>query len=324
MKKAVWVSLASYAATTLDTNISSHDCDSLATSKLLEQAGYEVWLIQPYKIAKKQSSYPRALTLDEAYDMDWDLVVIWSAPASVDQSLSGPWHVPAVEKTCEFIKKNSDHAVYNLNDPRPTFHKMLEGKGGKHWAHEMIAKLPVLVPVKGLISDPGREIVSEYWKMLDWTAMPFNPEAKYGSVYVGLKNQTPTRKKVIKRWFEDSTDGYLGGPVNLPGIPSLSDHKEIMLAQTVQFARDSRTVLVCGEYTHTWLTPRAIQAFICGTIASIGSDFPGRHCIPDDILAEQTCDRLVDFDNALRTEEVYQRQVEFVSGLSQSALPLAV
>lgn len=324
MKRAIWVSLVTYASTLLDTNLSPHDCDSLATTELLEQAGYEVWMVQPYKSAKKQSSYIRALTLDEAYDQDWDLVVVWSAPAGVDQSLSGPWNSPRVERVCNFIKKNSDQTVYNLNDPRPTFHKMIEGKGGKHWAHEMISKLPVLVPAKGLLSDPSREILCEYWKMLDWTAMPFNPDAKYGSVYVGLKYQTPARKKVIKRWFEDSTDGFLAGPVNIPGIPSLTDYKEVPLAQTVQYASDSRTVLVCGEHTHTWLTPRAIQGFICGSIASVGSDFPGRHWIPDGILAEQTCDRLKDFAKVLCTAEVYERQVSFVKSLKASAEPLDV
>jgi hypothetical protein len=324
MKKAIWVSLVSYASTLLDTNLSPHDIDSIAASKLLEQAGYEVWLVQPYKIAAKQSPYPRSLTLDEAYDMDWDLVVMWCTPSGADQSLTGPWHTPKVEKVCEFFKKHLDHALYFLADPRPKFHQMLEGRGGKHWMHELISKMPVLVPAKGVIKDPGREILCEYWKMYDNTPVPFNANPEYGSVYVGMKFQTATRKKLIKRWFEGSIDGYLAGSINIPDLPSLSDHKEIKLAKAKEYAYQSRTTLICGERTHTWLTPRVIQGLICGSIASISSDFPGRHWISDNILAEQTCDRLVDFDNALRTEEVYQRQVEFVSGLSQSALPLAV
>ncbi len=324
MKKAIWVSWVTYCSTSLDVAISPHDCEALAIVKLLEKAGFESWLLEPYKLKKKQSSFPRRVTIEEAEEMDWDLVLTWPICDSARQSYEGPWAKPSNDRIVDFVESNKDVAMAIFNDPRKKFHKPLHGqiKGdSKLW--DLLSTLPVLVPATGLMDDPGREVVCEYWKVLDFDVVPFNKEPDLGSVYAGLPKQSRDRKKLIRKWFEDSTDGYLAGGLTLPDIPSITDGQACLLSETIEFSRRSRTTFICAEPEHTWITPRVAQALMCGTIASFSPTLNMLHLFPE-WSKEQTCERLVDFNDSLRTQDVYDRQVNFYKSLAKSVKPLAV
>jgi len=326
MKRVLWASVATICSTSLDEAINPHDCEKLALNILLERAGFEVWLLEPFAIAKKQSSYPRKVNIEEAESTTWDLIVFNAPGGGADQILGGPWNSPKVERICDFLIANRDVVMLLCCDPRPAFTNVLNGIGKRrpHRLYELLETLPVLVPAHGLLTDKKREVIAEYWKLINFPILPFNPNPEYGSVYVGVKKQTTHRKKALKLWHEHSTDGYTAGPIKLNEIESLSNFQPIGIKEALDYNSRSKTVFVTGEPIHSWLTPRAIQAFVCGSIASISSDFPGRHWIAEGILAEQTCDRLIDFNEALRTEAVYARQVEFVRSLAESAKPLDI
>jgi len=324
MKRALWVSIATFASTSLDTNINPHDCDTLGASKLLRQKGYDVWLCEPFKLKTKLSSYPYTLSKDEAFAENWDLVIIQGVGSGLAQVLGGPWGGPNTERIVDFLMANESKIVIFLNDPRKTFLNTLEKSNGKHRAFDLFTKVPVLVPATGLLADSSREIVCEYWKNLDWDPMPFNSQNEYDCVYVGSKKQTGPRIKLLKRWFEQ-TDGLncgLAGQIKVPGVKSFSDFNSIPLAQTKDYTAKSKTVFVSGEDGHTWLTPRIVQGMICGSIASISSSLAAKSYIPEDILLDQTCDRLIDFNQDLNTQAVYDRQLAFVENLASTTKPL--
>lgn len=321
MKKALWASIDTTSSTSLDEAINPHDCEKLAASELLRKAGYEVWLLEPYILKRRHSSYPWKVTFEEAKEESWDLIVCNAPGPAASQVLNGPWSRQAIEDKCDFLLENRSKVVLFLADPRKGFTGVVNGawKHKPHRFYELLENAPVLVPDSSLLLDESRAILIEYWKLLDYKVEPYSPDATYGSIYVGVKNQTPHRKKVLKKWFEDSERSFTGGPLDLKGVPSLTNYKSISKAETMSLTGMCSTVLVTGEPTHTWLTPRAIQALCCGTIASIESTFAARHHIPDSILSEQTCDRIVDFDNSLRNEEVYARQLSFMKSLKNSA-----
>ena len=326
MKRALWVSVATFASTSLDTDISPHDCDTLAANKLLRQKGYDVWLCEPYKLKKKLSSYPHTLSKVDAFCEEWDLIVVPGVGSGLSQVLGGPWGGDDTEQIVDFLIKNKSKVVVYLNDPRKAFIKPLDKAGGKHRAFELFAQLPVFVPTLGMISDPKREILCEYWKNLDWEPMPYNSQNEYDCVYVGSKVQTKPRIKLLKQWFEGADELVCGtaGKINIPDVASLSDYKPVSLAQTKDYTAKSKTVFVSGEEEHTWLTPRMIQAMICGSIASISSSLAATQYIPKNILSDQTCDRLIDFNQDLNTQSIYDRQLSFVENLATTTVPLNV
>ena len=326
MKKAIWVSLATFCSTSLDEKINPHDCEKIAMNKLLVQAGYEVWLVEPFKVKARQSSYPLTLSLEEAMDQQWDLILFNSPGKASDQVLGGPWNSPRVEMVCDFLLQNKEKVLISIMDPRPDFVNVLNGWTPKrfHRLYDLLHSAQVLAPAPGLIKDTGRTIIAEYWKLLEWTPMPFNPNPIYSTVYVGVKKQTPHRRKLLQKWFDGATNAFTAGPINIKGVKSLSDFKPIEVAEAMDLSFKSKTSFLCGERQHTWLTPRSIQALICGSIASIDPEFAAMSCISSELRDLLSCDACVKFDDELHCKEVYDKQVAFVSTLKETAKPLAV
>ena len=161
MKRALWVSIATFASTSLDTSINPHDCDTLGASKLLRQNGYDVWLCEPFKLKSKQSSYPYTLSKDDAFAEEWDLIIIQGVGSGLAQVLGGPWGGPDTERIVDFLMANQSKIVIFLNDPRKAFLSTLEKSNGKHRAFDLFTRVPVLVPTTGLLADSSREIVCE-------------------------------------------------------------------------------------------------------------------------------------------------------------------
>ena len=115
MKRALWVSIAAFASTSLDTNINPHDCEMLGATKLLRQSGYDVWLCEPFKLKSKQSSYPYTLSKDDAFAEDWDLIVVPGVGSGLSQVLGGPWGGEPTERIVDFLFANKSKVVVFLN-----------------------------------------------------------------------------------------------------------------------------------------------------------------------------------------------------------------
>lgn len=326
MKRAIWVSLATFCSTSLDEKINPHDCEKLAMNQLLAQAEYEIWLVEPFKLKARQSSYPLTLSIEEAMDQQWDLILFNSPGKASDQVLGGPWNSPRVELVCDFLLKNESRVLISIMDPRPDFVNVLNGwtPNRFHRLYSLLHSAPVLTPAPGLISDPGREIIAEYWKLLEWNPMPFNPDPIYNTVYVGVKKQTTYRRKLLQKWFDGATKAYTAGPISVKGVESLSDFKPIEVAETMDLSFKSKTTFLCGEQQHTWLTPRSIQALICGSIASIDPGFAAMSYISPELQDLLICGSCAKFDDVLHCQEVYEKQVAFVSSLKETAQRLVL
>ena len=242
----------------------------------------------------------------------------------------------------------SERCVMFIADPRKVFQKIFSPKVHEsrdpavldeegevipdgHMGREFLRTLGdfgVVVPDEKILDpslfsggSPGfggrrRIIVSDYWKRVDEPIYPWNPGVKeFFMVYPGLNLHNKKRKKSLIDWIDGRENCFTMGPMRLPDIGNISGGVECSHSEVISVTRECTTALVDGEPNHTWLTPRAIQAFTQGTIASIHPDFGGRHWIPDEILEDQTFETSHDFDMKLCTPEIYQRQLDFIRDL---------
>jgi hypothetical protein len=178
------------------------------------------------------------------------------------------------------------------------------------------AKLVVADPMFLREELRDRAVTSDYWRFVELTpSRTLSTAIDYHCVYPGLKTQRRPRIKQIEAWMSDTLGCYTVGEIKVGDIPSLSDFQKVSLAEVLDITARSKTAVITGEPEHTWLTPRVIQSLCQGTICSIHPDFPGRHHFPDDILRDQTFATAADFDDSLLTEEIYQRQLDFVRQL---------
>jgi hypothetical protein len=181
---------------------------------------------------------------------------------------------------------------------------------------------------KFLVADPNflseelrpRAVKCDYWKAVDVGGLKeFTPDKDFFCVYPGEKLQSAYRKKMVTQWLGDHPDCFSIGRIDLPNIVSLSNYEKVPLKTVLDYTSRSTTSLICGEALHTWLTPRAIQSLCQGTVCSIHSDFAGKHHFPEEILRDQVISSAHDFDRLLNCKDVYNRQVEFVRSLRETA-----
>jgi hypothetical protein len=146
--------------------------------------------------------------------------------------------------------------------------------------------------------------------------LPYDRSNDYFCVYPGMKVQNRDRKKMLANWL-DREGCFTAGQIKVGKIPSVSDFEKVALSEVLDFTRRSTTSLICGEPTHTWLTPRVIQSLVCGTICSVHPQFAGSHQLPSEMVLEQTVAKASEFNVEL-SERVYQRQVDFAMSLNNS------
>lgn len=321
--KAIWINPLSTGSTSLDVKINPHDVEQLGLTHLLKKEGFEVWLQEPYMFQKQLSSWDKVVVTEDLHSFEADVAIISCNPFIMDYighkyDQEKNWRSRA--KRLDLISKWLDDFKGKLYlfipDPRPSFQKLFSIKKGDHPIKRHIERAELLVADDRFLAPElrHRAVISEYWKAVTVKeSIPFNSDDDYFCAYPGLKYQNGYRKKILKEWLD--RDGcYLVGELKLPNIPSLTNYKNLPLSEVLEITRKSTTSLICGELTHTWLTPRVIQSLVCGTICSIHPEFAGSHHLPSDIVLEQTVAKASEFDVEL-SERVYQRQVDFTKSL---------
>ena len=321
--KAIWINPLSTGSTSLDVKINPHDVDPLALTRILQKQGFDVWLQEPFMFKKYLSSWDKIVITEDLPSFDADVAIMSCNPFLMDYvghkyEQEKDWRSRA--KRLDIVARWLDNFKGDLYlaifDPRPSFQKMFFAKKGDHPIRKHIERAKLLVgDIDFLVPElKDRGVTCEYWKAVKvGDPLPFNQENDYFCVYPGLKFQNGTRKKMVTNWL-DRDCCYTAGELKLPEIPSLTNYKSIPLSEVLDITHRSTTSLVCGEKTHTWLTPRVIQSLVCGTICSIHPEFAGSHHLPSDMVSEQTVAKASEFDVEL-SERVYQRQVNFAMSL---------
>jgi hypothetical protein len=334
----------------LDTSISAHEVDNIAYSKELESQGYEVWLQTPVTSKVKPQFRPwknQVNVGDLVRFRDADKFIFVVSSFLIDY-LKYRWYeefygsrgprsnsVFLVKKFIDLVPQGQIEIF--LTDPRKSFRSLFldapgETRGGhvgnekvgegRDHGQELLMTLRdsrIVTADKSVITEeiPNEVEVSSYWKFVEEPVCPWSDKEKeFFLVYPGMGGQSRKRKKTIGDWIGDRDNCFTMGEINISGIPSLSGYQNCGHSEVISVTRECTTSLVCGEPQHSWLTPRVIQSFTQGTIASIHPDFGGRHLIPDEILEDQTFETSRDFDMKLCRPEIYQRQLDFVRDLS--------
>jgi hypothetical protein len=336
MAKVLWLNPLTTGSTSLSTIYNPHDVEALGLTSLLEKEGHEVWLHESYTKQTYHSPWANKVYTKDLSSFKADIVLLTAGPFILDYMGYRFWgeiKVPT-SRALQFQAVSNwldsfDGSLYMLvPDPRPTFQGIWKEKKREDLVkkgrpiHSMYAHLDrctLLVPDKSFL-DPKlqpRAVISDYWKAVSvGEPLPFNQNNDYFCTYPGLKFQNGYRKKMVANWL-DAEGCYTVGQLDLPNIPSATNYKNVPLSQVLDYTRRSTTALVCGEKTHTWLTPRVIQSMLCGTISSIHPEFAGSHHLPSELLADQTVQTASQFDVEL-SERVYNRQVEFIMSLRDS------
>lgn len=320
--KAIWINPLTTGATSLDTNINPHDVDQLAVTSLLEREGFEVWLHDPFIKKRSQSSWERRITSEQLKGFEADVAILYCGPFTVDYlghrylHEKGTSRANRLDLVTDWLD-NFDGSLYlHITDPRPAFQQLFLKPRGDHNLYAHIDRAKLLVADDSFLDESlrHRAAVSDYWKVVDvGEIQPFCETEDYFCVYPGSKPQTVKRKKMIAEWM-DISGCYTIGEINIQKIESLSAHKKVSLSSVLDYTKRSRTALICGEPTHTWLTPRVIQSLVGGTVCSVHPDFAGFHWLPNALRKEQVVARASEFKD-IDMVSAYSRQVDFVESL---------
>ena len=330
MKKAIWINPLSTCSTSLDISVNPHDVDTLAVSSMLEAQGFEVFLHEPYSIKSRKSSFKNIITTDELKNFDADIAIILAGYFYIDffNSKFNTTEHRGINfvKTMQWLMKFKGEVLIFAADPRPTFKKIftVSEEVIKISLTTEISKLfdifnnsRIIAASPSIVDDTSRVVTCDYWKLLEMPVLDWNPNYIYESVYIGTKAQTSTRLKLIKNWYEGSSNCFTAGNIKIKGLNSLTNFNKCSLGETLNFTNRSKTTLICGEVGHTWLTPRVLQSLTCGTIASVHPEFAGAQHLPSFLLDNQTCSNILKFDNSLLTKEIYNKQLKFVGELKK-------
>lgn len=323
--RAIWINPLTTGATSLDININPHDVDQLAVTSLLEREGFEVWLHDPFIKKGLRSSWERRVASEQLEGFEADVAILYCGPFTVDYLGHRYFHEKGTSRAnrLDLVTKwldNFNGDLYlHITDPRFAFQQLFLKPRGGHNLYGHIDRAKLLVADENFLDKSlrHRAAVSDYWKVVNvGDTLPLCLEEEYFCVYPGSKPQTAKRKKMIADWMD--VDGcFTIGEINIPNIDSLSSYGKVSLSSVLEFTKKSRTALICGEPTHTWLTPRVIQSLIGGTVCSIHPSFAGTHRFPKDLIRDQQCARaseIVMGDLSM----MYQRQIDFVNELWHS------
>ena len=324
--KAIWINPLTTGSTSLDTLVNSHDVDQRALSLLLERQGYEVWLQEPYLIKRSQSRWERKVRAEELSNFEADVAILSCGPFTVDYlghrygQEVGTSRANKLDLTTKWLDNFDGQLFIFITDPRPSFQEVFLKPRGDHPLIDHINRAKLLVANTDILDQSlhRRGVTSDYWKAVEiCDPLKFSEDNDYFCVYPGMKSQNQSRKKAVGKWM-DKDGCYTAGQIKVGKIPSVSEFNKIGLSEVLELTRRSTTSLICGEPTHTWLTPRVIQSLVCGTICSVHPQFAGSHLLPSDIVLDQTVARASEFEVEL-SEKVYQRQVDFAMSLFSSS-----
>lgn len=324
--KAIWINPLATGSTSLDTTVNPHDVDQIALSRLLEQEGYEVWLQEPFKVKRSQSLWANRVIGEDLVGFDADVAIMSCGPFTGDYlghrylKEQGTHHrARRLDWTTKWLDNFKGKLYIHITDPRPSFQSLFLKQKGSHDMYNHINRATLLVADQGFLdlSLQSRASTSDYWKAVKiGEPRPYSAEQDYFCVYPGMKSQNAKRKKMVREWM-DAPGCCTAGKIEISSLPSVSGYEKVSLETVLDLTNRSTTSLICGEPTHTWLTPRVIQSLVCGTICSVHPQFAGSHQLPSDMVLEQTVQRASEFDIEL-SERVYQRQVNFVESLYNS------
>ena len=329
MAKIVWLNPIFTGGTSLDLSINSHDVDRIAQTELLTKQGHEVWLHDVAVSKRRFSSYPFRINSEELEQFDADIAILtvgefaWDYLAFryFEEAKDNGSRARGVNSVVKWLDKFNGKIYASLFDPRPSFQKVFVNPRGKHPLYDHLNRATMIVADTDFLDDSLKEraVVSEYWKAVKTSApRSFSNREDYFCVIPMMKRQTTKRKNMLKEWY-DVPNCWTAGPVNVSGVESLTNYKMVDLNWVLDATERSTTSLVFGEPTHTWLTPRVIQSMTTGTICSIHPSFRGSQVFSEEIRSEQTFETASQFNRDLLSEEVYQRQLDFVEELRAGA-----
>lgn len=346
--KALWANPLSMMSTSLDVRLNPHDVDNLALSRLLEEAGFDVWLHDAYVQKSKKSSWKNRIPRNGLEGFDCDVVLMNSPGNYLFDYMRSKYlgigssigYQPGKREfdfmdACEWLGNFKGEVYLFSVDPRDNFISILDGtqevddKLKDDWCYDILTKTfmgsKVISPDKNLFPSrmKDRIIESDYWKIVDIPIYNSIQKSYYDTIYTGVKSQTDYRKKIVKTWL-DTKDSYTAGDIKIKGVESITNHKKCTLFDSIGFNRDSKTSLVCGEPKHTWLTPRVMSSFTSGCIATIHPEFNGRHLIPNEVLMDQTFERVSEFNDDLINKQIYNRQLRVIKDLQNEYRKLSL
>ena len=336
MAKVVWLNPLTTGSTGLNAEQNPHDVESLGLTWLLEKEGHDVWLHESYVKKCHQSFWPKKVCLPGLSSFEADIAILHIGPFIGDYLGYRFWgeitrptsRAKQFQAVSDWLDTFDGDLYMLVPDPRPSFQTIWKPNKREdivkrglplHRMFDHLDRATLLVADKQFL-DPSlqdRAIISDYWRAVTvGKPLAYNANNDYFCTYPGLKFQNGYRKRLIREWL-NCKGCYTVGQLEIDGVPSATNYKNVPLSEVLDFTRRSTTALVCGEKTHTWLTPRVLQSMMCGTIASIHPEFAGSHHLPPEILAAQQCGRASEFDVEL-SERVYNRQVEFIMSLRDS------
>ncbi len=337
MAKVVWLNPLSTGSTGLNTKQNPHDVEAIGLTTLLQREGHDVWLHEAFVKKCYHSPWPNKVFTTDLPSFEADIAILCAGPFMVDYlgyRFWGEIKVPTsrarqFQAVSDWLDSFDGDLYMLVPDPRPSFQAIwlekkrkaiVEVKGMPlHRMFDHLDRATLLAPDKGFLPShlEKRAVISDYWKAVTvGEPRPFNENNDYFCVYPGLKFQNGYRKKLVNEWL-NKEGCYTVGQLELKDVPSLTDYQNVPLSEVLDLTYKSTTALICGEKTHTWLTPRVLQSMMCGTIASIHPEFSGSHHLPPEIRAQQTFSCASEFDVEL-SERVYNRQVEFIMSLRDS------
>lgn len=339
-KRAVWINPLTTTSTSLDTNINPHDVDNLALSSLLEKQGFEIWLHESFVTKKSLSSWKNKVLPRDLVNFDADIAILNAGYWFIDyinskyspQYNDDDYRAIRFRLALQWLKKFKGEIYIFAVDPRKSFLRFFDFDINKdlrvkeifnheeiHTLNSIIQNSKIIAADKSIFPERLQHRIIEvpYWTQVSINVIPELTDYKFDTVYVGVAAQTKYRKKLVQN-FLDTPNCYTAGNINLRNIESLTNYEKCSLIDTLNFTKESKTSVICGELEHTWLTPRVIQSLCSGTIASIHPEFNGSKYISHEILNDQTFNSISSFDNSLLSKEIYQRQLDFVQDLKNN------
>jgi hypothetical protein len=328
MKKVLLVNWHSTSSSSLDTRHNPHDIEYLAMGKGYEAAGYELWLQEPYVMKSKLSNWPRKIHRSESHRFqEFDMIQLhwwnryiwdWLKTRFPEALKRGDEVAVNFVNLVENLHKFSGRIITTIHDPRPAYFEQFRAPSDKRniaisqdlvkKLHEIFERIEIssALPVAEVLPyiEIDNELKADILSRPNWITnyqyqvgnfYPMkslrNPNPEFECVYIGEKEQTKIRKKMIKQMIGGISGAYTGGPLVLPKIPNIAELRgltgkqkrkdlNIPKAEVCDIIRNCRVSIFMAEPGHWAGTPRWWETFTHGSIPAIHPDAPGSHILP--------------------------------------------
>ena len=328
MKKILLVNWHSTSSSSLDVRHNPHDIDYIAMSKGYEAAGYELWLQEPYVLKSKLSNWPRKIHRTECSRFgEFDIIQLhwwnryiwdWLKTRFPDALKQGAEVALNFVDLIENLHKFTGRIITTIHDPRPAYFEQFRAPDDKrnvHISEDLVRKLREIferieissaVPVAdilphiqiddalklNILSRPNWITNYQYQVGKNYPLMSLRPEnPQFECVYIGEKEQTSIRKKMIKEMLKGVEGAYTGGPLQISKIPNIADlngsglklsRKDMKISKKdiPGIIRKCRVSIFMGEPGHWACTPRWWETFTHGSIPAIYPSSPGAEILP--------------------------------------------